>query len=67
MSEPVHIKEILPAVMSDIERRMERADSQRQSRVIEATKGFLAGRKRGRGTNRVPKILEKQRKISNGG
>ncbi|HUW21029.1 MAG TPA: hypothetical protein VMW16_17150 [Sedimentisphaerales bacterium] len=61
--EPKRIGEILPSVILDIERRIERADSQRKSRIIKATKDFLSGRKRGRGINRESGIANKQRKL----
>ena len=39
MNEPIHIREILPAVMSDIEKR-------RQARVMSAVGDFLGGKKK---------------------
>ncbi|TKJ34632.1 MAG: hypothetical protein CEE38_17320 [Planctomycetes bacterium B3_Pla] len=44
MSEPQHISEILPAVMADIRRRMDRqSKSQRRSRIISAVGDFMLG------------------------
>jgi len=55
-SEPERIGTIASRVMAGIERQ--RREHRRG--VMAATGDFLAGKK-GKGTNRVPKILEKQR------
>jgi hypothetical protein len=45
MSEPVHIKEILPAVMAEIRRRMELYH--RRKRVLSAVADYYQNRKQG--------------------
>jgi len=36
---------LMPAMMAHIRSRMERTDNQRKSRVVQATRDFLTGRK----------------------
>jgi len=50
MTEPQHIKEILPEVMKNIEARMKR---HRRNRIIDAVGDFLKGKN----------VADKQRKI----
>lgn len=56
MGGPVHIKETLPGTMTNIRNRMGRDHKRdRQSRIIEATRDFLAGnRKRPRQSKSQP-------------
>ncbi|MHC4205086.1 MAG: hypothetical protein ACYSTT_10580 [Planctomycetota bacterium] len=54
MSEPVHIKEVLPAVMSDIGRRMKRhRNKQHRQRMVSVVRDFM-GKRRPR-AGRAPK------------
>ena len=48
------------------EQQQESESNRSKLRIIKAMGDFIAGRKRGRGINRVPKILEKQRKFNGG-
>jgi hypothetical protein len=47
MSDPQPIKDILPAVMADIDRHMDAAARRRQTRTIEAMRDFFTGTARG--------------------
>ena len=67
MSEPQHIKEILPGVMADIRGRMERR-SRHRDRVVSAVADFIGGITKRPARAKKPTIFTgKQRSFQWGG